>query len=79
VRRVGHARMDRVVTKGKKMRSKERELLGLYEEIFIHGTSYKQLLIDGFKIDEINFTLRRGGLKNLRLRHCIKLIRAARP
>lgn len=60
------------------MRSQDRELAALYDEVFVYGTSYKQLIIDGFTIDEINLTLRKGGLENLRLRHCIKLIRAAR-
>lgn len=60
------------------MRSQDRELAALYDEVFIYGTSYKQLIIDGFTINEINLTLRKGGLENLRLRHCIKLIRAAR-
>ena len=60
------------------MKNKDRELAALYDEVFVYGTSYKQLIIDGFTIDEINLTLRKGGFENLRLRHCIKLIRAAR-
>jgi hypothetical protein len=43
--------------------SKEREMRDLYDEIFIHGTSYKSLLEDGFTLDEINHVLVKGGLQ----------------
>jgi len=43
--------------------SKEREMRDLYDEIFIYGTSYKQLLDDGFTLDEINHVLVKGGLQ----------------
>ena len=44
-------------------RSTEREMNDLYDEIFIHGTSYKSLLNDGFTLEEINHVLVKGGLK----------------
>tara|TARA_Y100000114_G_C11566512_1_gene234329 strand:- start:8 stop:259 length:252 start_codon:yes stop_codon:yes gene_type:complete len=46
-------------------RSKEREMNDLYDEIFIHGTSYKSLLNDGFTLEEINHVLVKGGLKQI--------------
>ena len=33
----------------------------LYDEIFIHGTSYESLLNDGYTLDEINHVLVKGG------------------
>ena len=48
------------------MRSQEREMNYLYHAIFIHGTSYKSLLNDGFTIEEINHVLVKGGLKPLK-------------
>ncbi len=49
-------------------RSQEREMNDLYDEIFIHGTSYKSLLKDGFTIEEINHVLVKGGLKPITLK-----------
>ena len=49
-------------------RSQEREINDLYDEIFIHGTSYKSLLSDGFTLEEINHVLIKGGLKPITLK-----------
>ena len=49
-------------------RSQEREMKGLYDEIFIYGTSYKSLLNDGFTLEEINHVLVKGGLKPITLK-----------
>jgi len=49
-------------------RSQEREIKGLYDEIFIYGTSYKSLLNDGFTLEEINHVLVKGGLKPITLK-----------
>ena len=54
-------------------RSQEREMNDLYDEIFIHGTSYKSLLNDGFTIEEINHVLVKGGLKPITKRAKEKL------
>ena len=47
--------------------SKEREMNDLYEEIFVHGTSFKSLLDDGFTLEEINYVLALGGLSPIAL------------
>ena len=49
-------------------RSQEREINDLYDEIFIHGTSYKSLLDDGFTLEEINHVLVKGGLKPITIK-----------
>jgi hypothetical protein len=49
-------------------RSQEREMKGLYDEIFIYGTNYKSLLNDGFTLEEINHVLVKGGLKPITLK-----------
>ena len=54
-------------------RSQEREMKDLYDEIFIHGTSYKSLLNDGFTIEEINYVLVKDGLKPITIRAKEKL------
>ncbi len=55
------------------MRSQEREMNALYDEIFIYGTSYKSLLNDGFTLEEINHVLVKGGLKPITLKAKEKL------
>ena len=45
--------------------SKEREMRDLYDEVFVHGTSFKKLLNDGFTLEEINYVLVLGGLSPL--------------
>ena len=55
------------------IRSQEREMKDLYDEIFIRGTSYKSLLNDGFTIEEINHVLVKGGLKPITIRARRKL------
>ena len=47
--------------------SKEREMNDLYDEIFVHGTSFKSLLDDGFTLEEINYVLALGGLSPIAL------------